>query len=195
MMSGVLLRPVNILLCKYTFLSSVRGYLPAPADSQRNMMDLNVEQETLRELSSRKQNLLLELKNYEANAAASLGGGGLARGGAAGRGGKYFIDKYFYGVFSQLFSAGEVDMGMIPAQTQLQTALAINLGTEGRAVRRSEHHCLLSTHLHFPRHYSVFALYYTSLCSRVSFVLLLFGVPSVYSGLLRLRRGEINENN
>ena len=53
-------------------------------------MDLNVEQETLRELSSRKQNLLLELKNYEANAAASLGGGGLARGGAAGSGGKYF---------------------------------------------------------------------------------------------------------
>ena len=73
-----------------TFLSPVRGYLPAPADSQRNMMDLNVEQETLRELSSRKQNLLLELKNYEANAAASLGGGGLARGGAAGGGGKYF---------------------------------------------------------------------------------------------------------
>ena len=68
----------------------VRGYLPAPPDSQRNMMDLNVEQETLRELSSRKQNLLLELKNYEANAAASLGGGGLARAGAAGGGGKYF---------------------------------------------------------------------------------------------------------
>ena len=63
-------------------------------------MDLNVEQETLRELSSRKQNLLLELKNYEANAAASLGGGGLARGGAAGGGGKYFIDNYFSGVFS-----------------------------------------------------------------------------------------------
>lgn len=55
-------------------------------------------------------------------------------------------------------------MGMIPAQTQLQTALAINLGTEGRAVSRSEHHCLLSLHLHFPchattSHYSVFALY------------------------------------
>ena len=75
--------------CEYTF-PPVRGYLPAPADSQRNMMDLNVEQETLRELSSRKQNLLLELKNYEANAAASLGGGGLARAGAAGGGGKYF---------------------------------------------------------------------------------------------------------
>ena len=159
-------------------------------------MDLNVEQETLRELSSRKQNLLLELKNYEANAAASLGGGGLARGGAAGGGGKYFIDNYFSDVFSALFSAGEVDMGMIPAQTQLQTALAINLGTEGRAVRRTEHHCLLSLHLYI----SIFLVtiqcsHYSSLCSRVSFVLLLLGVPSVYSGLLRLRRGEINENN
>ena len=41
-------------------------------------------------------------------------------------------------------------MGMIPAQTQLQTALAINLGTEGRAVSRSEHHCLLSLHPRFP---------------------------------------------
>ena len=37
---------------------------------------------------------------------------------------------------------------MIPAQTQLQTALAINLGTEGRAVSRTEHLCLLSTHLY-----------------------------------------------
>ena len=54
-------------------LVSVRGYLPAPPESQRNMMDLNVEQETLRELSSRKQNLLLELNNYEANQNASLG--------------------------------------------------------------------------------------------------------------------------
>ena len=73
------------------------------------------------------------------------------------------FDNYFSGVFSQLFSLGEVDMGMIPAQTQLQTALAINLGTEGKAVSRSEHHCLLSLHLHFPchattSHYSLFSV-------------------------------------
>ena len=77
-------------------------------------MDLNVEQETLRELSSRKQNLLLELKNYEANQAASLGSNGLSKSGVA--------------------AVGGADVGMIPAQTQLQTALAINLGTEGKAV-------------------------------------------------------------
>ena len=31
-------------------------------------MDVNVEQEALRDLAQRKQNLLLELKNYEENA-------------------------------------------------------------------------------------------------------------------------------
>ena len=43
-------------------------------------MDVNVEQETLRELASRKQNLLLELKNYEANQKASLGSVGMGKG-------------------------------------------------------------------------------------------------------------------
>ena len=88
----------------------VRGYLPAPPDSQRNMMDLNVEQETLRELSSRKQNLLLELNNYETNQKQSLAGKASSVG------------------------AEVQEMGVIPAQTQLQTALAINLGCEGKPV-------------------------------------------------------------
>ena len=30
--------------------------------------------------------------------------------------------------------AGEPEMGMIPAQTQLQTALAINMGADGKQV-------------------------------------------------------------
>ena len=62
-----------IMMITSFLVSLVRGYLPAPPESQRNMMDLNTEQETLRELSSRKQNLLLELKNYEANQNAGLG--------------------------------------------------------------------------------------------------------------------------
>lgn len=33
-----------------------------------NLMDVNVEQDAVRELAQRKQNLLLELKNYEENA-------------------------------------------------------------------------------------------------------------------------------
>ena len=34
-------------------------------------MDQNIEQETIRELSQRKQNLMLELKNYEENQRAA----------------------------------------------------------------------------------------------------------------------------
>ena len=79
-------------------------------------MDLNIEQETLRELSSRRQNLLLELKNYEANQRAGMSAG--MTGMVAGTAGV----------------PGEEEVGMIPAQTQLQTALAINLGTEGKTV-------------------------------------------------------------
>ena len=31
------------------------------------MLDVNIEQETIRELSQRRQNLLMELRNYEEN--------------------------------------------------------------------------------------------------------------------------------
>ena len=37
-----------------------------------NLMDVNVEQDAVRELAQRKQNLLLELKNYEENARVSI---------------------------------------------------------------------------------------------------------------------------
>ena len=46
----------------------VRGYLPASPEMKGNLMDVNVEQDSVRELAQRKQNLLLELKNYEENA-------------------------------------------------------------------------------------------------------------------------------
>ena len=105
------------------------------------MMDLNVEQETLRELSSRKQNLLLELKNYEANQSASLGTGGLGK----------------------ASMMADTDMGMIPAQTQLQTALAINLGSEGKAVRRTLYWHCVCLHLCFI-HYIYFYISIFLLC-------------------------------
>lgn len=46
----------------------VRGYLPASKDLKGNLMDSSAEQELVRELSQRRQNLLLELRNYEENA-------------------------------------------------------------------------------------------------------------------------------
>lgn len=46
----------------------VRGYLPASKDLKGNLMDTSSEQDLIRELSQRRQNLLLELRNYEENA-------------------------------------------------------------------------------------------------------------------------------
>ncbi|XP_019732446.1 BBSome complex member BBS2 [Hippocampus comes] len=46
----------------------VRGYLPAEKELKGNLMDSNAEQDLIRELSHRRQNLLLELRNYEENA-------------------------------------------------------------------------------------------------------------------------------
>ena len=93
----------------------MRGYLPVSGDSQQGLLDMSVEQESIRELSQRKNTLLLELKNYEENQRVSgvpgVPGTALLAQGALGN-----------------------DMGIIPAQTQLSTALAINLGSDGKPV-------------------------------------------------------------
>ncbi|XP_056621659.1 Bardet-Biedl syndrome 2 protein homolog [Triplophysa dalaica] len=81
----------------------VRGYLPASKEMKGNLMDASVEQDLIRELSQRKQNLLLELRNYEENAKAVSG-----------------------------VSEGESKMGVIPANTQLQTALSVRRATESQ---------------------------------------------------------------
>lgn len=55
--------------CCYTcHVFVVRGYLPASKDLKGNLMDTSAEQDLVRELSQRRQNLLLELRNYEENA-------------------------------------------------------------------------------------------------------------------------------
>ncbi|KAI4873863.1 hypothetical protein NFI96_012983 [Prochilodus magdalenae] len=81
----------------------VRGYLPASKEMKGNLMDASVEQDLIRELSQRKQNLLLELRNYEENSKAVPGA-----------------------------SEGESQMGVIPANTQLQTALSVRAATESQ---------------------------------------------------------------
>jgi hypothetical protein len=45
----------------------VRGYLPAPPEVKKNLMDLNVEQETLRELAARS-GVLIIISNIHSNA-------------------------------------------------------------------------------------------------------------------------------
>ncbi|XP_014849002.1 PREDICTED: Bardet-Biedl syndrome 2 protein [Poecilia mexicana] len=78
----------------------VRGYLPASKDLKGNLMDSNAEQDRIRELSQRRQNLLLELRNYEENAKG----------------------------VSQTNSG----IGVIPANTQLQTMLSVRAATEAQ---------------------------------------------------------------
>uniref|UniRef100_A0A8C9A0B4 Bardet-Biedl syndrome 2 protein homolog n=1 Tax=Prolemur simus TaxID=1328070 RepID=A0A8C9A0B4_PROSS len=84
----------------------IRGYLPGPAEMRGNLMDTSVEQDLIRELSQKKQNLLLELRNYEENAKAELSG-----------------------------PLNETDgqRGIIPANTKLHTVLSVNLGSETQA--------------------------------------------------------------
>ncbi|KAG0695207.1 Bardet-Biedl syndrome 2 [Chionoecetes opilio] len=86
----------------------VRGYKSSSAETRYSLMDVNIEQETIRELSQRRHTLLLELKNYEEN----------QRMGSSG--------EIVYGKPS---TAGD-QVGIIPANTQLQTGLAINMGNE-----------------------------------------------------------------
>uniref|UniRef100_A0AAX7W6F7 Bardet-Biedl syndrome 2 protein homolog n=1 Tax=Astatotilapia calliptera TaxID=8154 RepID=A0AAX7W6F7_ASTCA len=89
------------LICTSTE-GEVRGYLPASKDLKGNLMDTSAEQDLVRELSQRRQNLLLELRNYEENA------------------------KVIYSGVSETHSG----MGVIPANTQLQTALSVKAATE-----------------------------------------------------------------
>lgn len=51
---------------------AVRGYLPGGEEMKGNLMDTCAEQDVIRELSQKKQNLLLELRNYEENAKVPL---------------------------------------------------------------------------------------------------------------------------
>ncbi|KAL4657039.1 Bardet-Biedl syndrome 2 protein-like [Arapaima gigas] len=83
----------------------VRGYLPAGKEMKGNLMDTSVEQDLIRELSQRRQNLLLELHNYEENAKVVPGAPG---------------------------TEGDTQMGVIPANTQLQTGLCVKAATESQ---------------------------------------------------------------
>lgn len=84
----------------------IRGYLPGNTEIGGNLMDASADQDLIRDLSQKKQNLLLELRNYEENAKVDLN--------------------------SPLNEADEHG-GIIPANTKLHTALSVNLGSETQA--------------------------------------------------------------
>ncbi|XP_019806946.1 BBSome complex member BBS2 isoform X2 [Tursiops truncatus] len=95
---------IQLICCSVD--GEIRGYLPGTAEVRGNLMDTSVEQDLIRELSQKKQNLLLELRNYEDNAKAEL---------------------------SSPLNEADGHRGIIPANTKLHTALSINLGSEAQA--------------------------------------------------------------
>uniref|UniRef100_A0A8C0DUE4 Bardet-Biedl syndrome 2 protein homolog n=1 Tax=Balaenoptera musculus TaxID=9771 RepID=A0A8C0DUE4_BALMU len=95
---------IQLICCSVD--GEIRGYLPGTAEMRGNLMDTSVEQDLIRELSQKKQNLLLELRNYEDNAKAEL---------------------------SSSLNEADGHRGVIPANTKLHTALSVNLGSEAQA--------------------------------------------------------------
>ncbi|XP_065051095.1 Bardet-Biedl syndrome 2 protein-like [Rhopilema esculentum] len=85
----------------------VRGYLPADSESKNVVVDINADQDALRELAIKKQNLLTELKNYSEN------------------------DRVGKNVKAGDHHASVSGVGMIPANTQLQTSLSVSTGGDG----------------------------------------------------------------
>ncbi|XP_072488388.1 BBSome complex member BBS2 isoform X1 [Notamacropus eugenii] len=95
---------VQLICCSVD--GEVRGYLPGGTEMKGNLMDTSVEQDLIRELSQKKQNLLLELRNYEENSKAES---------------------------SSPMNESDGQRGIIPANTKLQTALSVNLGSDSQA--------------------------------------------------------------
>ncbi|PNF42358.1 Bardet-Biedl syndrome 2 protein-like protein [Cryptotermes secundus] len=90
----------------------VRGYnLLRQVNVQSHMSGgtANVETEVIRDLFTKKQALLLELRNYEGNSQFS---------------------EICAGDMGQQLAVANQHVGIIPAQTRLQTGVAINMGTE-----------------------------------------------------------------
>ncbi|XP_077499227.1 BBSome complex member BBS2-like [Amblyomma americanum] len=91
----------ELIVCSVN--GEVRGYLPTTTELRQQLADATFEQDTVRELSHKKQMLLMEMRNYEANAKGPAAAG----------------------------TATDQRYGSIPANTQLKTLLAINSGSDG----------------------------------------------------------------
>uniref|UniRef100_A0A2I2YEH6 Bardet-Biedl syndrome 2 protein homolog n=1 Tax=Gorilla gorilla gorilla TaxID=9595 RepID=A0A2I2YEH6_GORGO len=92
---------IQLICCSVD--GEIRGYLPGTAEMRGNLMDTSAEQDLIRELSQKKQNLLLELRNYEENAKAEL---------------------------ASPLNEADGHRGIIPANTRLHTTLSVSLGNE-----------------------------------------------------------------
>ncbi|XP_012611410.2 BBSome complex member BBS2 isoform X1 [Microcebus murinus] len=100
---------IQLICCSVD--GEIRGYLPGPAEMRGNLMDTSVDQDLIRELSQKKQNLLIELRNYEENTKAGV------------------LQAELSGPLNET----DGQRGIIPANTKLHTVLSVNLGNETQA--------------------------------------------------------------
>ncbi|KAL6039451.1 hypothetical protein STEG23_025156 [Scotinomys teguina] len=91
---------VQLICCSVD--GEIRGYLPGTAEMKGNLLDTSVEQDLIRELSQKKQTLLLELRNYEESTKAEA---------------------------SSPLNEADGQKGIIPANTRLHTSLSVNVGS------------------------------------------------------------------
>ncbi|KAK7799011.1 hypothetical protein U0070_025962 [Myodes glareolus] len=130
---------VQLICCSVD--GEIRGYLPGTAEMKGNLLDTSVEQDLIRELSQKKQNLLLELRNYEENTkvgplwvwwGSAVRGSAVAglRCGGARCGGAPLWQVFAVAELSSPLNEADGQKGIIPANTKLQTALSVSLGND-----------------------------------------------------------------
>ncbi|XP_054160057.1 Bardet-Biedl syndrome 2 protein homolog [Oppia nitens] len=94
----------ELIVC--TVEGEIRGYVSASPQERQSVMDANFEQDTVREMMKKRQNLLMELRNYEENSR---------------------IQRIADPFISKAKATMENDQfGAIPANTQLRSALVIS---------------------------------------------------------------------
>lgn len=94
----------ELMVC--TVEGEVRGYVATTPQERQPLIDANFEQDTIRELMKRRQNLMLELRNYEENNRIQESADPFLTRGKA--------------------STEDDQFGAIPANTQLKSALVIS---------------------------------------------------------------------
>lgn len=122
----------ELIVCSVN--GEVKGYSPAKKQEKRPAFDLNTEQEVIRDLMKKKQGLVLELKNVESSTTLLM------------------KEEYF---LHGKASTEEDEYGAIPADTQLKSALLINMDNEKvtETVRlRTSQSCFLRDILCFQSH-------------------------------------------
>ncbi|GAB6027833.1 Bardet-Biedl syndrome 2 protein [Chamberlinius hualienensis] len=101
------LRGTQELICCSTD-GEIKAYSPSAGEKKIHQIDLQAEQEAIRDLSQKKQALLLELKTYEDNNKLTKS----------------------TSLANHIIKSSNSQLGVIPADTQLKTELNLNEGSQ-----------------------------------------------------------------